>query len=87
MNSRIEFTNLESKTALSLEVDKPFIVVFGRNGSGKTTLSRNAPEKEYVFNTDFIYKNIYVETTAGATDDVSTKESFSELWIGEKLLN
>ena len=86
MNSRIEFTNLESKTALSLEVDKPFIVVFGRNGSGKTTLSRNAPEKEYVFNTDFIYKNIYVETTAGATDDVSTKESFSELWIGEKIV-
>lgn len=86
MSDTFSFKNLETNTNISFELDKPFIIVFGKNGSGKTTLSRNAPDKECVFNTDFIHKTIYVETSDGANDDAKTKESFSELWIGEKIV-
>ena len=86
MTKKISFKNLDSKVDLAFDLDKEFIVIFGKNGAGKTTISRNTPDKECVFNTDFIHKNIYVETQAGATDDAKTKEAFSELWIGESII-
>lgn len=84
MSKKLNFTNPETKVPLSLNLDKEFIIVFGKNGAGKTTISRCAPNQNCVFNTDFIYRNIYIETSTGATDDSKTKEAFSELWIGEK---
>ena len=83
----VKYKNLDSKKEIELILDKPFVVVYGKNGSGKTTFSRSELfEKEYVFNTDFIYKNIYIETTEGAKDDTKTKASFSTLWIGSTIV-
>lgn len=83
---KIEFINKETNTNITLVLDKNFIIIYGKNGSGKTTLSRNAPNKDCVFNTDFIHRNVYVETPNGASDDKQTKIGFSSLWIGEKLV-
>lgn len=87
MGNVINFKNLETNIDISLPLDKSLIIVFGKNGSGKTTLSRNAPNRNCVFNTDFIHKTIYIENSDGANDDSKTKESFSELWVGEKIVN
>ena len=87
MSDLISFLNKDTNKKITMEVNKPFVLVFGRNGAGKTTLSRSFKEKEFVFNTDFIYKNIYIETTTGAKDDTNTKDSFSQLWLGEKIVD
>lgn len=82
----ITFTNKETNASINLDIKKDFIIIFGKNGAGKTTFSRSAPNKECVFNVDFIHKNVYIETSTGAKDDKDTKDSFSSLWIGEKLV-
>ena len=86
MSKQIVFKNPETDVNLTLDLDKEFIVVFGKNGAGKTTISRHAPDQDCVFNTDFIHRNIYVETSNGAADNADTKEAFSGLWVGETIV-
>lgn len=82
---KIEFTNKESKKKIILPLDKKMIFIYGKNGSGKTTLSRSIKsDNSYVFNEDFIYKNVYVIENDGAKVDQVTKNNFSELLIGEE---
>ncbi|MGN1324334.1 MAG: AAA family ATPase [Bacilli bacterium] len=86
-NKVINYTNLDTNTKLNLEVDKKMIFVYGKNGTGKTTLSRSKDlEPKYVFNEDFIYKNVYVIETEGAKIDSNIKNNFSGLLIGEDVV-
>ena len=63
------------------------IFIYGKNGSGKTTLSKsNNLDKRYVFNEDFIHKNVYIIETDGAKVDANVKENFSGLLIGEDVI-
>lgn len=81
----IEFINKESKEKIILPLDKKMIFIYGKNGSGKTTLSRSIKSDNcYVFNEDFIYKNVYIIENDGAKVDQVTKNNFSELLIGEE---
>ena len=86
MGETLKFTNKDTNKAIQFDVNKPLVLIFGKNGSGKTTFSREFEDKELVFNTDFIYKNIYVESSSEAKVDTNTKESFSSLWVGEKIV-
>ena len=82
---KIEFLNKESNKTITLPLDKKMIFIYGKNGSGKTTLSRSLKGNNcYVFNEDFIYKNVYVIENDGAKVDQTTKNNFSELLIGEE---
>ena len=85
MITNIEYSNKESKKKISIPIDRKMIFIYGKNGSGKTTLSRSIKmEDGYVFNEDFIYKNVYVIQNDGAKVDPVTKNNFSELLIGEE---
>lgn len=74
---KIEFLNKESNKTITLPLDKKMIFIYGKNGSGKTTLSRSLKDNNcYVFNEDFIYKNVYVIQNDGAKVDQTTKKQF-----------
>lgn len=76
-NPIIKFTNPDSKKNLEIEIDKKMIFIYGKNGSGKTTFSRSHDfDKKYVFNEDFIHKNVYVIETEGAKIDANVKTNF-----------
>lgn len=82
--NEIKFVNKESDKTITLPLDKKMIFVYGRNGSGKTTLSKSiVDENVFVFNENFIYKNVYIIAEDGATINQNTKNNFSELLIGE----
>lgn len=82
--SIITFINLESKAEIKLNLDKKMIFIYGKNGSGKTTFSRSTDlNPKYVFNEDFIHKNVYIIDEDGAKTDSNIKNNFSQLLIGE----
>lgn len=84
---QITFQNYDTKKEISFETDKSLIMIYGKNGVGKTTLSRNDLfEKKYVFNEDFIYRNVFNISEKGVTQSTVTKENFSGLWIGENIV-
>ena len=86
-NKIINFKNEDSKKNISLELDKKMIFIYGKNGSGKTTFSRsNDLDKKYVFNEDFVYKNVYIIDAEGAKIDSGVKNNFSELLVGEDVV-
>lgn len=86
-NKIINFKNEDSKKIISLKLDKKMIFIYGKNGSGKTTFSRSKDlDKKYVFNEDFVYKNVYIIDTEGAKIDSGVKNNFSELLIGEDVV-
>lgn len=85
MVTNIEYTNKESKKKICIPVDKKMIFIYGKNGSGKTTLSKSISKEDgYVFNEEFIYKNVYIIQNDGAKDNPVIKNNFSELLIGEE---
>ena len=86
-NKQIHFTNKDSKKDISLTLDKKMIFIYGKNGSGKTTFSRsNDLDTKFVFNEDFIYKNVYIIDGDGAKIDSGVKNNFSELLVGEDVV-
>lgn len=86
-NKIINFKNEDSKKNISLKLDKKMIFIYGKNGSGKTTFSRSKDlDKRYVFNEDFVYKNVYIIDAEGAKIDSGVKNNFSELLIGEDVV-
>lgn len=83
----VTFRNYETNKDITLNSEKSLLVIYGKNGSGKTTLSRNNYfDKNYVFNEDFVFSNVYNITEAGASQTASTKEKFSGLWLGEDIV-
>lgn len=85
MLDNIQFINKESKKEIIVPLNKKMIFIYGKNGSGKTTLSRSINnDVGFVFNEDFIHKNVYVIENDGAKVDQNTKNNFSELLIGEE---
>lgn len=87
MVDKVVFTNKETGKNINVDLKTQFVVIFGKNGSGKTTFSRsNFFSKDFVFNTDFIHKNIYIETTDGAVEDAENKKRFSSMWICENVV-
>ncbi len=83
----IDFINPDTKTKISIPLNKSMIFIYGKNGSGKTTFSRaKALDPKYVFNEDFVYKNVYIIDGEGAKTDSNIKNNFSELLIGEDVV-
>ncbi|HEY5590361.1 MAG TPA: AAA family ATPase [Paludibacter sp.] len=81
------FVHPESKVEITHESEKQTIFVFGRNGSGKTSFTRsNCFDSKFVFNEDFINRNVYIVDSNGAKTDTNTKDGFSGLWIGEDIV-
>lgn len=89
MNTKkIDFKNMETNKSISLPIDKKMIFIYGKNGTGKTTLSKSIKAGDvFVFNEDFIHKNVYIISEDGATINQNTKNNFSELLIGEEEIN
>ena len=86
-NKIINFKNEDSRKQISLELDKKMTFIYGKNGSGKTTFSRSKDlDKKYVFNEDFVYKNVYIIDAEGAKIDSGVKNNFSELLVGEDVV-
>ena len=84
----ISFENYETKNTINFCCTKPFVLIYGKNGSGKTTFSRHESfDTKFVFNEDFIYENVYNIDNTGANQTVKTKENFSGLWLGEKIVS
>jgi len=84
----IDFVNLESNQEIKLKLDKKMIFIYGKNGSGKTTFSRSKNlDRRYVFNEDFIHRNVYIIDEEGAKVDTAIKNNFSQLLIGEDVVN
>ncbi|MEG1850594.1 MAG: AAA family ATPase [Bacilli bacterium] len=84
---KYSFIHPETGKEISFETDKKNIIIYGKNGSGKTTLTRSKNfDKKYVFNEDFVNKNVYVVGIDGAKTDTDTKSGFSSLWIGEDIV-
>lgn len=83
----VSFINHDTKKQITFSADKQLIVIYGKNGTGKTTLSRIKKfDKKYVFNEDFIYKNVYNISEKGFSQSAITKENFSGLWLGESIV-
>ena len=83
----VEFVNPDSHQKISIPIDKSLIFIYGKNGSGKTTFSRsNNLDPKFVFNEDFVYKNVYIIDADGAKTDSNIKNNFSELLIGEDVV-
>jgi len=82
-----------------LTIEKPFTFVLGGNGTGKSTCAKRIFEKDpnhcFLFNLDFIQKNVFVTSEEGENATISSdnKTSFTNLFIGadavdqEKALN
>ncbi|HHT55924.1 MAG TPA: AAA family ATPase, partial [Acholeplasma sp.] len=84
----IKFINYDTKKEFELKLDKELIFVFGGNGTGKTTLSREfKSDDSFVFNTDFINRNVYVTAPKGIKIDSEIKENFSSLFLGEEAVS
>lgn len=84
----ISFRNEDTKKDISLKLDKKMIFIYGKNGSGKTSFSRSKDlDNKYVFNEDFVYKNVYIIDEEGAKVDSNVKNNFSELLIGEDVVS
>ena len=86
---QVNFTNIKTNSKISLSLDKKMIFVFGKNGSGKTTLSRSDDlkmKKCFIFNEDFIYKNIHIIDKEGPQINQATSNNFCELLIGENII-
>lgn len=83
----VTFKNYETNKNITLNSEKSLLVIYGKNGSGKTTLSRsNYFDRNYVFNEDFVFSNVYNICKTGASQAASTKEKFSGLWLGEDIV-
>ena len=77
--------------------DGKVIYLFGKNGSGKTTLSREIESYFYkevelfIFNEDYISKNLYVQDLNSLKSEVkqlpSTKENTFKIFFGKELIN
>lgn len=83
----IEYTNPDTNKKITLDLidEKKIILLYGKNGVGKTTFSKSKDfDSRYVFNLDFIHKNVYVIEETGAKTSSSNKNSFSDMFIGEK---
>lgn len=86
-NMKYTFVHPESKVEIVHNSDKQTIFVFGRNGSGKTSFTRSSCfDSKFVFNEDFINRNVYIVDSNGAKTDTNTKDGFSGLWIGEDII-
>lgn len=84
----INYNNPETGNRLTLCSDKDLIFIYGKNGSGKTTFSKNDYfDSEYVFNVDYVNKNIYTVNESGACQTSTNRNNFSNLWIGEEIVN
>jgi len=85
---KITFINEDTNTTIDVNLKTPFVVIYGRNGIGKTTFSKSREfDKRYVFNTDYIRRNVYIVSSEEAKADSSTKKSFSSLWFSEDIIN
>ena len=84
----INYNNPETGNKLTLNTNKSFIFIYGKNGSGKTTFSKNdCFDSEFVFNVDYVNKNIYTVNESGAYQTSTNRNNFSNLWIGEEIVN
>ncbi len=71
--------------------DKKFHYIFGLNGTGKTTLSRNIDadnkfSKKFIFNKDYINKNIYIEALNSKNNQAHSKvnaKNMTNIFLGE----
>lgn len=86
----ISYRNPDTNKKIDFELDekKKIVILYGKNGVGKTTFSRLKEfDSKYVFNLDFIHKNVYVIEETGAKTSSSNKNAFSDLFIGEEVIN
>ena len=94
-NVNKEYFQLSNDDAKILD-DKKFIYIFGKNGSGKTTLSREIINKFkddhslFVFNKDYVQKNIYVSDSDKNSFKVNqapnNRRNSFELFLGDDLI-
>lgn len=85
---KIKYTNLNSNKELQFELADWLTIIYGKNGTGKTTISRSKDfDKKFVFNQDFISKNVYSIKEDGAIQSKDNKENFSSLWLSEEIVS
>lgn len=83
----INYNNPETGNKFTLNTNKSFIFIYGKNGSGKTTFSKSdCFDSEFVFNVDYVNKNIYTVNESGACQTSTNRNNFSNLWIGEEIV-
>lgn len=90
-----EYFQLSNDNAKILD-DKKFIYIFGKNGSGKTTLSKEIINKFkdeyslYIFNKDYVQKNIYVfnskEDSFKVNQAPKNRRNSFNLFLGKDLI-
>lgn len=88
-----KINELEIDTS-DLQKSKNNAFIFGLNGSGKTTISRASKDwgykNTYVFNKDYIIKNVYNEVLEDGECEAENSEQSKEVYkilIGNKLKN
>ncbi|MGL4616686.1 MAG: hypothetical protein ACRCUM_00445 [Mycoplasmoidaceae bacterium] len=93
----LEHFNLSNEDSRELD-DGKFIYLFGKNGSGKTELSRQIKDKNksdiqtFVFNKDYISKNVFVEDINKNDDknktkcNASNKKNTLKVFLDQKLI-
>ncbi len=83
----INYNSPETGNKFTLNTNKSFIFIYGKNGSGKTTFSKSdCFDSEFVFNVDYVNKNIYTVNESGACQTSTNRNNFSNLWIGEEIV-
>ncbi|WP_339031070.1 hypothetical protein [Spiroplasma endosymbiont of Cantharis nigra] len=84
---KLKFINKKNQVEHSIDISKKNTYIYGGNGVGKTTLSRVAKtelKESFVFNVDFINKNLFIVDKDGIKDDSSTKDGLTRILIDEK---
>lgn len=82
-----KFKQPSTNREISYNTDKSFVVIYGKNGTGKTTLSRNSSfDKNFVFNEDYINRNVYSTSHDGTNITPENRKNISSLWLGEEVI-
>ena len=83
----INYNSPETGNKFTLNTNKSFIFIYGKNGSGKTTFSKSdCFDSEFVFNVDYVNKNIYTVNESGACQTSTNRNNFSNLLLNILLL-
>lgn len=85
-----KYRNLKTKKDVTINITKPYVLIYGPNGTGKTTFARYLNNKQdgnvkyLVFDQDFVNNNVYISTAdKGYKTDPQNRTKLNQIFLGD----